>query len=137
MSTFKNKMFGNRTVGFYVGVASAVLALCAAVIYYVYSNGNNSFVMSVSVLLVIGVVCEITVILSDFPLLPALPAVCYGAAFAILMSDRFTMFSDYINGVVGLSSQGDILELIIAILVLIFLGVVGGCVSSFSSQRKA
>lgn len=137
MDTLKNKLFGNRTAGFYIGLVSAVLALCAAVVYYFYSNGNNSFVMSVFLLLLVGAVCEIAVMLCDFPVLPALPAVCYGAAFAILMSDRFTMFSDYINGVVGLSSQGNILELIVAILVMIFLGTVGGCISSFSSQRKA
>ena len=132
----KAKMFENRTFGFYAGVISAVCVVCAAIIYYNYSRGNNSYVSSVCTWLLVGVVCEVINMFVDFPVLPILPAVCYGFAFATLMTDRFTMFSDYINGVVGLSSQGNILWLIITILAMILVSIIGGCICSFSDQRK-
>lgn len=132
----KTKILRDRTLGFWIGAAAAVLALITAVIYGIYSGWNDTFSITVLILLLAGVVCEGLVFVSDMAFLPALPAIFYGAAFVALILDRIPMFVDYINGIFILSGSNHILWLVILILVLLLICTVGGCISSFSEQRR-
>ncbi len=130
---FKN----GRDVNFYVNLAACVLSLVTAVTYAVYAPTNKTLLVEVVVLMLAGTASSAVLVLKDIFLLPVVPAACWSMAFAIFLQDRLMMFGDYANGLPGLSGGGNIIELVIALMVMMVACVAAEIFTCFKKSAPA
>lgn len=95
---FKN-VFKDRTVGFYIGFCSAIVALVADVLFIAFDVSDRTFSVAAFVLMLLGALSIALAALTDLEFAPLLPAGCFIAGFALTLNAALPSLSDVWNGV--------------------------------------
>ena len=127
--------YKNRDLNFYVNAVSCALALITAIVYSIYSPTNKTFLLPVTLFLLLGVVASAVLIFKDIFMLPLVPTLFWSLAFSFFLQDRLMMFGDYANGLPGLSGGGNIIELVIAIMVAMVLCIAAQIFTCFHKAK--
>lgn len=131
------KAFQDRTVGFYLSLASAALLLIAAIFYLIYSVSVALFVPGIFAVMLLGALSGLLVVFTDIPYISLLPTLLAALAFGLYLDERIEMFVLMASGVYGMSETGAILECVVAILILTALSFLAGAISCFTLLRKS
>lgn len=134
-----------KTIMYYIGLATAPIAIAAAIFYMAYTISYAVFIPAVATYLFLGAVLIIATLFLEFlkirsfsfvyQLVPALCVMFYSLAFGTLLADRLGMIGDYINGI-ALTRSGKLGDYVI-MMVLMIISILAGVVSCFGKQRKA
>lgn len=127
------ELFRNKTIWFYIGLGGSALALVTLIYYMIQSLADDAFMVSVLLLLIAGIACEILLLFKDFKFLPLLTASSYGVALAIIFSAALPTYSDLANGVNFIGGNAAAYT---AYLILIGISAICAIVSNFNNQLK-
>ena len=122
-----------KAIGFYVGSASAAVALITGVFMLVYTNVVKDINLLPPVLLLVGVVIAAIGLVKDIPALAILPAACYMASLAFYLSSQLNNISGRLSGN-GIGVTNTTLGMLILFCVLMGVGALLALVASFMTQ---
>lgn len=127
--------FDNRSLGFWVSLLTAALALIGAILYLVLdgADAERTFSLIGFIIVLVGVVSELLVVMTRLKFAAMIPTFCYIAGFSIVLRCTVPSVSDVLNGVNfigGNATMGVIFS------VVFFVCSVLGCVSCFLGQVK-
>lgn len=137
----KKQLFEKRTVGFYLGLASALWMLASDIVYMSLDAGalkieDYSKTLAFWMIL-IGVLAELTHVFVNerhlSPVLPLLPVVFYSIGLGRQLYLTAYPIADVMTGV---NWFGGNLSVYLTCFILFFIGTVAAIVSSFMRQRK-
>lgn len=129
-------MLKDRTIGFYVGCVSAILALVTGIVHLIYSNAVSDVYMIAPVLLIVGAVVSGLALFGNIDFLHIVPGVCYIAAFALYLSSQLGNISAKLSAN-GVGDTGTSLNMLIALLVLMCVATILAVAACFMKQQKA
>lgn len=124
--------FKNRTIGFYIGLAAAVVALVGAVLYIATDASDRTFSAAAFALMLVGAAAEVLVILSNLRFAPLVCAISYIVGFALTVNAALPSISDVWNGVHFIGGNA---TLGIVFSVTFFISAVAGIVACFMPER--
>lgn len=124
--------FKNRTVGFYIGLTAAVIALVGAILYIAIDASDRTFSLIAFILMLVGVAAELLVVFTDLPFMPVVSAGLYIAGFSLTLNAALPSVSDVWNGVNFIGGNAT-LGIIFSVTFLVC--ALAGIVSCFLSQR--
>lgn len=93
------ELFKDRTVGFYVGLAGAALALVADILFVIIDHADRTFSMIAFVLVLIGSLLYAARLVKDFKFMPMLSGVTFAVGFAVELYTVLPSLSDVWNHV--------------------------------------
>lgn len=129
------RIFANRSLGFYLLLASGLCSLLAAFIYLIYTLNVGLYVSGIFILaLAGGLSCLLA--LTGWEFVSWVPLILESCAFAYHLYDRVEMFAYMATGVYGMGETGAILPLVILILVVMLLAIFLAVVASFLPLKK-
>lgn len=143
---FLNRKFvKDRTIGFYIGLFSALLALMLSIIFYILVfndrvlTSHEGLSPTLTVLLfIVGALSQLLVVFIDnkyvSPLIPIIPAIFCGAGLAIHLNLMTYPLADIFTGVQFFGGNAN---LFISFSILFGLCTIGLIVSTFMKQRKS
>lgn len=137
MKEFLVKRFKGRGIGFYIGLASAVLMLVFSIVYIAVDSSDRTFSILTFALALVGAVIWIAYTLLDFKFLdflPILSCACYGVAFAQHLRLGLETLSDVWNGV---NFVGGNPTMAITFIVLFGIGMITALVAAFMKEDKS
>jgi hypothetical protein len=127
------KTFMNRTVGFYIGLAAAVVALVSNVVFIIVGLGDRTFSLLTFFFIILGAGTEAIVVFTDWKFAPALPAIFFSVALgrhfylaAFPLADLVTKI-DFFGGKIAVA---------IGFSAIFGVCTIAAVASSFMSQRK-
>lgn len=124
--------FKNRTIGFYLGLAAAVIALVGAALYIATDSSDRTFTAVGFALMLAGAVAELLVIFTDLKFVPLVCAGLYIGGFALTVNAALPSISDVWNGVHFIGGNA---TLGIIFSVTFFVAAVAGIISCFMKER--
>ena len=124
--------FKNRTIGFYIGLAAAVIALIGAILYIATDVSDRTFSAAGFALMIAGALVELLVVFSNFRFVPLICAGLYIAGFALTVNAALPSISDVWNGVNFIGGNA---TLGIIFSVTFFVAAVAGIISCFMKGR--
>ncbi|MDF2609834.1 MAG: Uncharacterized protein K0R92_1308 [Lachnospiraceae bacterium] len=126
--------FANRTIGFYIGVLVAVVMLIADVAFtFVGKSGDRTFHNITFVFILLGVLSEVLVILTDFVIAPLICVIFYSVALGKHLYQAAFPLADYFTGV---KFFGGNVTLAVGFGAVFFICTLAMVVSCFMNQRK-
>ena len=132
---FNKKPFERRTVGFWIGLGTAALAIISAIIYAAVCGGDKFFSGAAFALMLVGGLLFAAVLFTNFRTAVFLPALFYVIGFGIALDYTLPPFSDVLNGVVFISIGSEpktLLVFSIIFLACAFFGII----SNFMNMKK-
>ena len=132
MFSVKNA-FKNRTVGFYIGLAAAVIALIGAILFVAIDGDDRTFTATGFALMLAGAVVEAVVIFADLKIVPLISTGLYIGGFALTINAALPSLSDVWNGVTFIGGNAT-LGVIFSATFLIC--AVAGIVACFMNERR-
>lgn len=125
--------FKNRTLGFWLGLIAAGLALAASIFYVIAASGDRTFTMLGFVLLVVGAAAEMAVLFTDWKFAPLLPTLLIAVAAGFITVACLPTLMDLVNGI---NFFGGNLAVAFAVPILCVVSLVLGCIANFHDMRK-
>lgn len=96
---FNKNPFKDRTIGFWIGLGTAALAIISSVLYIAVDFGDKSFSIQAFVVMLIGGLSFALVMFTNFKTAALIPAVLYVIGFAFALDYTLPPLSDVWNGV--------------------------------------
>lgn len=99
---FKNLIvhpFKNRTVGYYINLAAAALAIISAILLVAVDSGDRTCSFIAFAMMLVGGISFVAVMFIDIDLLTVIPGLFYVLGFAFELSVTLPSLSDVWNGV--------------------------------------
>ena len=93
------RFFENRSAGFVLSLAAAVIALAGAVLYLVLDGADRTFTPIGFALAAVGAVSTALVVFTRLKWAPLVPTVLYAAAFGLVLRLAVPSLSDVWNKV--------------------------------------
>lgn len=133
---FKNIIvhpFKQRTVGYYLGLAAAVLAIISSILLVAVDYGDKSCSMIGFALMLVGGISFVAVMFLDIKILTVIPGIFYVMGFAFELDATLPPLSDVWNGVnfIGGNAYAGL-----AFTIIFFISAVLSIVSNFMEHRK-
>lgn len=125
--------FKNRTIGFYMGLASAALTLIVAVVYVAVAASDRTFSSVGFAFLLAGTISEVLVIFTDFKFAPLVPTILISVGMGFSLVACLPTLMDVVNGI---NFFGGNLAIAYAVPIALLLAVIVGCISTFMDMRK-
>lgn len=94
------RLFENKSVGFYLGIAAALATLVADIVYITLDYGDKTFSMIAFGFFLGAFAAECAVVLFDQTFLPMLPPILTGIGVGAHLYQAFPSISDLINKIV-------------------------------------
>ncbi|MCH5162048.1 MAG: hypothetical protein J1G38_00985 [Clostridiales bacterium] len=132
---FNKKPFERRTVGFWIGLGAAVLAVISAIIYVAVCSGDKFFSGTAFAMMLVGGLLFAAVLFTNFRTAVFLPVLFYVIGFGMALDYTLPPFSDVMNGVVFISI-GSEPKTLLAFTIIFLVCVVFGIVSNFMNMKK-
>ena len=134
-----------KTIGRWLAVVVAVLAVVTAVFYYVYESSINAVDSMVIVLLVVVAVCNVAYFLVDMDLpvdvmglVEVASTVAAGYALTTYLSSDINNLADLLNGIVIFTGGvGDVNSIFALIALIAVIGVVQIVICFLPTNKKA
>lgn len=124
-----------KTLGFYIGLISAAIALITGIALLVYGNVVGDFYAIPPVVLIIGAVIAAVGLLKNVHFLAIVPGVCYMAAVALYVTSQIGNISGRLSDT-GFGATGTTFEMLIAFCVLMVVATLFALIASFMKQYK-
>ena len=136
---YVKSFLANKRAGWYVSLASLVLALITAIVYTARGGNYLSPVSGAAVaLLVVGIIANAAALVLDFKVLGILPVIFYACTIAVLLNTEMLFITNVMFGVDGNVLDGAFYTFIITgILALIAAAVAFGMGLSKSNKLFA
>ena len=136
---YVKSFLANKRAGWYVSLASLVLALITAIVYTARGGNYLSPVSGAAVaLLVVGIIANAAALVLDFKVLGILPVIFYACTIAVLLNTEMLFITNVMFGVDGNIFDGAFYTFIITgILALIAAAVAFGMGLSKSNKLFA
>lgn len=133
---FLKGRFTNRSLGFYFGLVASFVFLIAdiAFIIIVGGSGDRTFNNLTFVCILLGVLSEVLVILTDFKFTPLLPVIFYSVGLGKHIYEAAFPVADYFTGV---KFFGGNFIWAISFGAIFFICTIITVISCFMDQRKA
>ena len=123
----------NRTIGFWLGVAAAVLFLMADIVFAITTYSDRVFSWITFGLIMAGIVFEVLNVLTGQKWIPLMTAICFGTAFAFHLYIGLPTLSDIVNGV---NFVGGNPTAVIVFGILFLIGVILSVAACFMEQKQ-
>lgn len=129
---FNVNPFKDRSVGFWLGLAAAAVAIISSVLYIAVDFGDKSFSIQAFIIMLLGGLSFALVMFTNFKTATLVPSILYVVGFAYALDYTLPPLSDVWNGVnfIGGNAAAG-LSFTIAFLVCAILSIV----STFMEQR--
>ncbi len=124
-----------KTLGFYIGLISAAIALITGIALLIYGNAVKDFYAIPPVILIIGAVVAAVGLLKNIHFLAIVPGVCYMASVALYVTSQIGNISGRLSDT-GFGATGTTLEMLIAFCVLMVAAAILALVASFMKQYQ-
>ncbi len=99
--------YKNRTIGYWLSAAAAVIALISAVVYAIVDNGDAmTFSVPALVIMIVGALSFLLVAFFDFKFLSLIPCLLYIAGFCLCLQSTLPSLSDVWNHVNFIGGNG-------------------------------
>lgn len=136
---YVKSFLANKRAGWYVSLASLVLALITAIVYTARGGNYLSPVSGAAVaLLIVGIIANAAALVLDFKVLGILPVIFYACTIAVLLNTEMLFITNVMFGVDGNIFDGAFYTFIITgILALIAAAVAFGMGLSKSNKLFA
>lgn len=130
-----NTLLKNKTLGFYIILASAAAALISLVRYGTWASAHNAMDATVAAALVIGIVLNLILTVKDEDILVVVSVVCYSYALFRHLTSQVGSFVDSFQGI---NMFGDATQVgtIISIATVMAIGVVLCIIAAFMRREK-
>lgn len=126
--------FKNRTVGFYIGLAAAVVALIGDILYIAIDGADRTFTSAGFALVLVGAIAELLVVFTEFRFAPLIPAAFYIGGFALALNVALPSLSDVWNGVTFIGGNATLGVIFSATFLICATAQTASC---FMNQRRA
>ncbi len=126
--------FKNRTIGFYLGLAFAALALIVAIVYIAVAASDRTFSSIGFAFLLVGALSEVLVVFTDFKFAPLVPTVLISVGMGFSLVACLPTLMDVVNGI---NFFGGNLAIAYAVPIALLVSVIAGCVSAFMDMRRS
>jgi hypothetical protein len=93
-------MLRNKTFGFYLGFIASLSALIMDAFYIISDFGDKTFSIVAFLLILLGSICGILVLFTDFQFMQLLASVLISAGVGFIISVTIPTITDIFNGVV-------------------------------------
>lgn len=127
------KAFKQRTIGFYLILASAIIAFVADFIYLIIDHSDRTFSLTGFLCMLFGSLSVVLILFTDFGIMPLITSILYTLGFTFTMYAVLPSLSDVWNNVNFIGGNG-ILGLVFGIIFLV--STLLAIVSCFMSLRK-
>ena len=127
------KFFADRTVGFWLGLAGAALALVSDLVWLIIDHADRTFDLVAFILILVGALSFALVVFTKFEFAPILPAIFLSVGQALALNVILPSVSDLWNGVNFIGGNG-VLGAIFAVIFIVC--TVLEIVSCFMKERK-
>lgn len=127
------KYFENRTAGFWIGLAAAIMVLVTDVAFVAVDASDRTFSWIVFGLMLAGCALHLMVVFTDLRLAPLFSSVFFGVGTALHIYVGLPTLSDIWNGVNFIGGNP---TAVIVFGALFAAGMVLSMVSCFMEQRK-
>ena len=128
-----NKLFKDRTIGFYLCLGAAVIALISSIIFIAVDYGDITFSTVAFVLMLIGALSTVAVIFTDFKFVTIIPVLFYSIALGVHVYTVVPSLTDLFTGVVFYGGNQGIA---IAFTIIFAIATIAAIASSFMAQKK-
>lgn len=125
--------FKNRTVGYWIGLGAAGLAVLSSILMLIIDFGDRTCSIGAFVTMLVGGICFVSVMFFDFKFLPLIPSLLFILGFYLELDAALPSLSDMWNGVTFIGGNG-IMGLIFSVLFAI--SAIASIVSCFMKQTK-
>lgn len=127
------KLFQNRTIGFWITLVAAVIAVLGDVVFAIADRGDQTFSWATFFLILLGAIGGIAALFTDSEILSLLSSFCYAAGIGVHLVVGLPSVSDLWNHVNFIGGNGAFVILFGGIFLLS--GLLS-CVSNFLKQKK-
>ena len=93
------KLFENRQAGFWISLATAVLALASGILYIILDGTDRTFSLVCLILMLCGAAVTVLIIWNRFSLASLVTSFCYSIGFAFALRQTLPSVSDVWNKV--------------------------------------
>lgn len=132
---FNKNPFERRTVGFWIGLGTAALAIISDIVYIAMCSGDKFFSTTAFVMMLIGGLLFVAVMFTNFRTAALLPALFYIIGFGFALDYTLPPLSDVWNGVV-FTSIGSQPMTLLAFSIIFLVCVLLGIAASFMNMKK-
>lgn len=91
--------FKDRTIGYYLNLAAAALAIVSAILLVAIDSGDRTCSWAASALMLAGGFSFVAVMFINIDILPVIPGIFYVLGFALELTATLPSLSDVWNGV--------------------------------------
>lgn len=125
----------NKTLGFYVILASAVVAIVSLVRFGMWAPAHNAMDVTIVAALVIGIILNLILTVKDEDILVILSVVCYSYALFRHLTNQVGSFVDSFQGI---KMFGDATQVatIVSIAIVMAVGVLLNIIAAFIRREK-
>ncbi|MCH5351833.1 MAG: hypothetical protein J1F39_07700 [Clostridiales bacterium] len=127
--------FKDRTVGFWIGLGVAALAIISAILYIALCNSDKYFSTLVFVMMLVGGLTYATVMFTNFKIAALIPVVFYIIGFGFAIDFTLPPLSDVWNGVV-FNSVGSNPIMLLTFSIIFLVCAIVGIATNFMNQKK-
>lgn len=131
--------FAQKTVGFYLALAAAVVALVGLIIFAVYNGQGGEKNTWVVVTLLLGIALEIVLFFYDGTfgdIIATLPPMLFAVAMCLTILGGYGNIADHIEGNIVMWGKWELAGLNIAMVVVLLVAIVVSVVSCFVKRQK-
>lgn len=133
---FKNLIvhpFKDRTVGYYLNLAAATLAIISAILLVAIDHGDRTCSYTAFALMLVGGLTFVAVMFIDLDILTVIPGVFYVLGFSFELSVELPSLSDVWNGVNFIGGNAYVG---LAFTILFAVSAILAIVANFFNHRK-
>lgn len=136
MKEYINKNpFKERTIGFWIGLVAAAIAIISAIIYIAMCNADKFFSPVAFAMMLVGGLSFAAVMFTNFRTAVIIPGIFYVIGFGYALDFTLPPLSDVWNNVV-FTSIGSKPMMLLAFSIIFFVCALLGIVTNFMKQKK-
>lgn len=125
--------FKDRTVGYYLNLAAAALAIISSILLLILDYGDKTCSMTAFAMMLVGGLLFVAAMFIDIELLPVVPGIFYIVGFAFELWSTLPPLSDVWNGVNFIGGNA---FMGLAFTIIFAISAVLSIVANFMKQRK-
>ncbi len=135
MKAFLERFFKDRSIGFYVAMGIALVALVADIVYVIvdHEDSDRTFTWVGFALVLVAVFSNAVTIFTPLPFAPIIPSVLYSVSFGVILKACLPSISDIWNGVNFIGGNGELGIVFSAIFGVV---AIAGVVTCFLDMKK-
>lgn len=130
---FNKNPFKDRTIGFWIGLGAAALAIVSSILFIALDYGDKSFSVQAFALMLVGGLTYAAVMFTNFKTVALIPAIFYVIGFGYSLDYTLPPLSDVWNGVNFIGGNA---FMGLAFCIIFLICTILGIVTNFMNTKK-